>query len=315
MGFSAGDSNLYRYSKNAPTDHEDPSGDDPPPANGVRPIQPITIDMTNLKKGPQELLWTGETSTQPPQTYSTLAITWESILSGEAADSGFGTACRVAAWGRNRTETAITNFMRVVTLGRGSYADPEPIESYRPNIRSIFGNQAAAQAGFDSGGLFFQLPAELAIATRGQRGMANGLQVPTGGGVGTAPLFPPSLQLAGGGQLAFPVASSGGGTITLPIFGPGLAFSNRSGRGREGRGGNRNSMSRPGQKPCDAPSGTLAIDEHPSTQDIVHRIKANLVEDGVGAASYVGISPDGDVIVTNPNGTAVNLGPWTSYNY
>jgi hypothetical protein len=47
--------------------------------------------------------------------------------------------------------------------------------------------------------------------------------------------------------------------------------------------------------------------------DIVHEIKANLVEDGVGPASYVGIAPNGDVIVTNPNGTAANLGHWGQY--
>jgi hypothetical protein len=70
---------------------------------------------------------------------------------------------------------------------------------------------------------------------------------------------------------------------------------------------------RPSQKPSNAPPGTLPINKHPATKDIVHEIKNLLDEDGVGPMSYVGISPNGDLIVTNPDGTAYNLGPWQDY--
>jgi hypothetical protein len=73
-------------------------------------------------------------------------------------------------------------------------------------------------------------------------------------------------------------------------------------------------VNRPGNRPANAPPGTRAINEHPDTARIVHRIKRNLREDGVGPSSYVGIAPNGDVIVTNPDGTAENLGPWTQYD-
>jgi hypothetical protein len=85
--------------------------------------------------------------------------------------------------------------------------------------------------------------------------------------------------------------------------------------GRPGRPGaiNPNGGHRPGQRPTNAPSGTRPINRHPDTRNIVHRIKRNLREEGVGPASYVGISPEGNVIVTNPDGTAANLGHWSQY--
>jgi hypothetical protein len=82
---------------------------------------------------------------------------------------------------------------------------------------------------------------------------------------------------------------------------------------KPGRGGGKRPDYRPGQKPTDAPPGTLSINEHPDTQDIVHQIKPNLKPEGVGPASYVGIAPNGDVIVTNPNGTHLNLGHWMQW--
>jgi len=72
-------------------------------------------------------------------------------------------------------------------------------------------------------------------------------------------------------------------------------------------------LSRPGQRPTDAPSGTLPIHQHPVTKDVVHEIKKNLKADGVGPASYVGVTQDGDLIVTNPDGTAENLGHYRQY--
>jgi RHS repeat-associated protein len=70
---------------------------------------------------------------------------------------------------------------------------------------------------------------------------------------------------------------------------------------------------RPSFRPDDAPVGTKPIDKDPRTRDQVHDIKDGLRGDGVGPNSWVGISPAGDVIVTNPDGTHENLGPFDSY--
>jgi RHS repeat-associated protein len=72
---------------------------------------------------------------------------------------------------------------------------------------------------------------------------------------------------------------------------------------------------RPGNKPIDAPPGTVPIDQHPDTKgrERVHQIKEGLREDGVGPASYVGISPEGHIIVTDPDGTASDLGDYGQY--
>jgi hypothetical protein len=73
---------------------------------------------------------------------------------------------------------------------------------------------------------------------------------------------------------------------------------------------------RPGSAPSNAPPGTKTIDQHPDTsgRERVHRIKKRLAGDGVGPKSWVGISPDGNIIVTNPDGTFENLGPWIGYD-
>jgi len=86
-------------------------------------------------------------------------------------------------------------------------------------------------------------------------------------------------------------------------------------RGAEARtrGGGRGIPNRPNFRPDDAPSGTRAINEHPDTGNIVHQIKKNLKEDGVGPNSWVGVAPNGDVIVANADGTAANLGSWWHY--
>jgi RHS repeat-associated protein len=70
---------------------------------------------------------------------------------------------------------------------------------------------------------------------------------------------------------------------------------------------------RPGYPPKDMPKGTRPINQHPDTKDKAEEIKGGLKEDGVGASSWVGIAPNDDVIVTNDDGTAENLGPWTDY--
>ena len=70
---------------------------------------------------------------------------------------------------------------------------------------------------------------------------------------------------------------------------------------------------RPSYKPQDCPAGTIPINQHPDTKGDVHGIKDQLRGDGVGPTSWVGVSPEGDIIVTNPDGTAENLGPVSSY--
>ena len=74
-----------------------------------------------------------------------------------------------------------------------------------------------------------------------------------------------------------------------------------------------NACFRPSQRPADAPSGTLPINEHPDTADIVHEIKKGLKSEGVGPPSYVGIAPNGDVIVSTLEGIAENLGHWAGW--
>jgi hypothetical protein len=106
----------------------------------------------------------------------------------------------------------------------------------------------------------------------------------------------------------------GGALVDNPSYRPRAAAALE----QQGQGGLLQQMarrppSRPGQRPTNAPPGTLPIDEHPATAGIVHDIKGNLVEDSVGPKSYVGISPAGDVIVTNPDGTAESLGHWGQY--
>ncbi len=73
-------------------------------------------------------------------------------------------------------------------------------------------------------------------------------------------------------------------------------------------------FSRPHQKPRDVPTGTLPIDKHPDTKDIVEDLKPKLGP-GVGPRTWVGISPDDHVIVPDANGNAEDLGPWKDYYF
>ena len=102
-------------------------------------------------------------------------------------------------------------------------------------------------------------------------------------------------------------ASCSAGEAPKPEVMPGAEARTRP--GNSGRG----TPKRPGFKPKMPPAGTRAINEHPDTKNIVHQIKRNLQEDGVGPASYVGVAPNGDIIVSNPDGTASNLGSWWHY--
>ncbi|HEX6552913.1 MAG TPA: DUF4157 domain-containing protein [Ktedonobacteraceae bacterium] len=77
-------------------------------------------------------------------------------------------------------------------------------------------------------------------------------------------------------------------------------------QGGGGRGRDRSRQSRP----IDAPTGTVPIDESGLSKDEIHKIK-----DGVGAGprDWVGITPEGHVIVTGDDGQAVDEGPADSY--
>ena len=70
------------------------------------------------------------------------------------------------------------------------------------------------------------------------------------------------------------------------------------------------SPARPGVRPVDCPVGTIPIDQDPRTKDDVHGIKDGLKGDGVGPDSWIGITPGGDIIVTNPNGSPEKWGPF-----
>lgn len=78
-------------------------------------------------------------------------------------------------------------------------------------------------------------------------------------------------------------------------------------------GGGGGGYRRPGFRPTNAPSGTLAINVHPDTRGRVHEIKRNLTDEQVGPASYVGIAPDGKIVLTNHDGSAEVLRHWTTY--
>jgi len=141
----------------------------------------------------------------------------------------------------------------------------------------------------------------------GITGPIGGLIGGIGGGVG--------VGVGGGSAVAVAGVSIGvnvpAGVAVGAVYGTGtgIVYSQGHPTGR----GVSSSYRRPGQKPTNAPPGTRPIDQHPCTKDIVHEIKRGLKPEGVGPDSYVGVSPDGEIIVTNPNGKFSNLGPWSSY--
>ena len=73
-----------------------------------------------------------------------------------------------------------------------------------------------------------------------------------------------------------------------------------------------NMFAKPGNqsRPKNAPSGTKPIDKLGLSRPDIHDIK-----DGIGAApnDWTGITPDGDVITSNPDGSAENHGPADDY--
>lgn len=59
-------------------------------------------------------------------------------------------------------------------------------------------------------------------------------------------------------------------------------------------------------KPKDAPPGTIPIDQSGLSKDEIHQIKGEI---GAGPADWVGITPDGHVVTTGPDGTTEDHGP------
>lgn len=64
-------------------------------------------------------------------------------------------------------------------------------------------------------------------------------------------------------------------------------------------------------KPKNAPPGTRPIDQSPNSHDWIEGTKDAV---GAGPADGVGVAPNGDIITTNPDGTAENHGPSTEPN-
>ena len=61
-------------------------------------------------------------------------------------------------------------------------------------------------------------------------------------------------------------------------------------------------------KPKNAPPGTRPIDQSPNGHEWIEGTKGAV---GAGPADWVGVAPNGDIITTNPDGTAENHGPST----
>ena len=59
-------------------------------------------------------------------------------------------------------------------------------------------------------------------------------------------------------------------------------------------------------RPTDAPTGTIPVDQSGLGRGDVHDIKDGI---GAGAKDWTGITPNGDVITSNPDGSSVNHGP------
>jgi hypothetical protein len=63
-------------------------------------------------------------------------------------------------------------------------------------------------------------------------------------------------------------------------------------------------------KPDNAPTGTKPIDQSGLDRETIHEVKDNA---RLGSKDWTGISPDGDVIVNDGTGRAVNLGHWKTW--
>ena len=135
------------------------------------------------------------------------------------------------------------------------------------------------------------------------------------GGMGAATLGSVAVDVATGGLniAATPVEIAWGGAVGGAIgYGLGSAldwaFGTKASPSFMGK-----PTHRPGTKPIDCPTGTIPINQHPGTKGDVHGIKRQLEPEGVGPKSWIGVDREGNIIVTNPDGTHENLGPFDSY--
>jgi hypothetical protein len=119
----------------------------------------------------------------------------------------------------------------------------------------------------------------------------------TGAGAGT--LIGPEGTIIGGGYGAWEGMQAG--VISGAIIGNAIEDTISQMAGRSDDPSEKSMQSRP----TNCPSGTRPIDRAGLTRAEIHKIKQGLQ---AGAKDYVGIAPNGDVITTNPDGTAENHG-------
>jgi RHS repeat-associated protein len=281
-GFQAGDTNLYRDTVNAPIRVTDPSG-----------------------LGPDWSWWWNAIKATPGAIKDT-------FVSGEAWDSLQGATLQMI------DSTGLTHLQQ--------------------NVPPLYGHQDAYDGGRPVGQLW-ALANTLIVSALGLGILGEALEGLLAVGEGGVLVLGDGSLLVSNAVTIEAAGGVAGGIGLTGLGGAGVANSmtNLPGEPSSGSGSTSSSTpnespkpeympsaearsrppTRPGTEPRDVPHGTRPINEHPSTsaRETVHRIKENLKEDGVGPKSYVGISPEGDIIVTNPDGTHANLEPWQGYDY